>query len=408
MGMSLWFNNREKNAREELASRKNDYETFKELRLKEASSNCIIKTGEDVVDSIEDNGDYYEFMDTEYNLTTFNALCFGNDDAGAEWEFTKVENTRFYFCMFDSCSFSNIKFINCLFIGCTFSQCFTLNYGIVFEECNFSKNDTDKNSIDDMFSYFRFCELTVKFTKCDMTLNIFSKTNFYFSHFIENKMFDIIMVDCGFDITTLKDCDLRNAKIINTKFIKFSLEDEGRGTKVNRSTYFGKINFNKKDPRELANAVDMYFALKQLFLDNKISDLYGEYFYLYKKTEMQTLRGFSRLLSVISYLICGYGERPFYSLIVSLGMVFVCGNLYYFFGLHTHSGILVFNALNSFNAMLDGLYQCYHFSLVTFSTVGYGNVIPVGASIIVNEIEMVCAIILVGIWVSTLVRKMVR
>ncbi len=404
--MSVVFDNREKNAREELACRKNDYETFKELRFKEASSS--MKIGEDASGSILNTGDYCVFAENEYNFTTFNAICFGNDDAEDEWEFYKVENIKFYFCMFDNCSFSNIKFVNCVFIGCTFSQCFTLNYGMIFEQCNFSKNDADRNSVDDMFSYFRFCELTVKFIKCDMTQNIFSKTNFYFSSLSENKLYDIIMVDCGFDICTLKDCDLRNARIINTKFIRFSFEDEEKGTKVNSGTFFGEINFNKKDARELASAVDMYFALKDLFMDNKISDLYGEYFYLYKKTEMKTLKGLSKIMSGVSFIICGYGERPFHSLIVSLAMVFACGNLYYLFGLKTQTDIIVYNASNQLNVLLDDIYQCYHFSLVTFSTVGYGNVIPVGASIVVNEVEMICAIILVGIWVSTLVRKMVR
>jgi len=405
---SMGFSNREKSVREEIATRKKDYETFKELRLNQESTNLVIKTGEDISGSIQGNADFCKFNEPKYQFTTFKEVCFGYDDADAEWEFLKVENTKFYFCTFDNCSFSNIKFINCLFVGCTFSQCFTLNYGVVFEECNFSKNDSEKNSIDDMFSYFRFCELTVKFKKCDMSLVLFSKTNFYFSSFADNKMFDIIMVDCGFDITVLSDCDLRNAKIINTKFISFSFEDTGAGTRVNRSTFFGDINFNKKDRRELTNAVNMYFALKELYQDNKISDLYGEYFYLYKKTEMLTHKGLSRMMSFVSFVICGYGERPFYSLIVSLAMVFICGNLYYVFGLNTHSGILIFNASSSLNVMLEDLYQCYHFSLVTFSTVGYGNVIPIGASIVVNEIEMVCAIILVGIWVSTLVRKMVR
>lgn len=283
-----------------------------------------------------------------------------------------------------------------------------MNSGLIFEECNFSKIDTEKNSVDDMFSYFRFCELTVKFHKCDMTLNIFSKTNFYFSHFIDNKMHNIIMADCGFEISTLSDCNLNNAKIIKTKYIGFSFEDSQKRTKVNRSTFFGEISFNKSDHRELLHAVDMYFALKELFQDNKVSDLYGEYFYLYKKTEMHTLKGMSRLLSVVSFVICGYGERPFNCLIVSLLMIFACGNLYYLYGLNTHDGVLIFNPLNSASGLAKDLYQCYHFSLVTFSTVGYGNVFPIGTSIVVNEIEMICAIILVGIWVSTLVRKMVR
>jgi hypothetical protein len=45
---------------------------------------------------------------------------------------------------------------------------------------------------------------------------------------------------------------------------------------------------------------------------------------------------------------------------------------------------------------------------VTFSTVGYGNVVPVGKSLIVSAVEMVLGVVMVGVWVSTLVRKMTR
>jgi hypothetical protein len=39
--------------------------------------------------------------------------------------------------------------------------------------------------------------------------------------------------------------------------------------------------------------------------------MYGEYFYLFKKAEMMTLRGGSGFISFISYLVCGYGRDLF-------------------------------------------------------------------------------------------------
>jgi hypothetical protein len=54
------------------------------------------------------------------------------------------------------------------------------------------------------------------------------------------------MSDCGFEITSLCDCNLQNAKIINTKFISFSFEDTYIGTKINRNTFFGELNYNRR------------------------------------------------------------------------------------------------------------------------------------------------------------------
>jgi uncharacterized protein YjbI with pentapeptide repeats len=406
--MSALFKNRAVEAAKELAGRKNEYETFKSIRLSEIIRDKNLNAEACDGSSLQSNDDFFRFDYPEYDLITFNSFSFGKEEAENNRDLLIMKNIKFYYCVFNGCIFSNIKFINCIFVGCTFSECLTMNYGLVFEDCNFSKNDNIKNSVDDMFSYFRFCELTVKFIRCDLSLNIFSKTNFYFSEFTANNMYNIIMSDCGFEITSLCDCNLQNAKIINTKFISFSFEDTYIGTKINRNTFFGELNYNKKDKRELRNAIDMYFSLTQLYQNNKISDMYGEYFYLFKKAEMMTLRGGSRFISFISYLVCGYGERPFYSLIVSILLTFVCGNLYYLFGLSTHTGLIQFTAGSEFSTVIKDLFYCYHFSLVTFSTVGYGNIVAVGTSVIVNEVEMILSILLVGIWVSTLVRKMVR
>ena len=57
--------------------------------------------------------------------------------------------------------------------------------------------------------------------------------------------------------------------------------------------------------------------------------------------------------------------------------------------------------------LVDFLESLY-FSLVTFTTVGYGDIIPVGTSIILSSIEMILGVTLVGIWTATLARKITR
>ena len=52
--------------------------------------------------------------------------------------------------------------------------------------------------------------------------------------------------------------------------------------------------------------------------------------------------------------------------------------------------------------------ESLYFSLVTFTTVGYGDIIPLGTSIILSSIEMILGVTLVGIWTATLARKITR
>ncbi len=405
--LSVKFGNRESTALSELAKRKDEYETFKAIRLQKIISEQQLRVERYTTDAPQNVDGYFHIDREEYHLDTFEELMFGNDDEDDE-EATVVTGVKFYFCMFTMCCFTNIQFVNCCFIGCTFSECFTMNDGVTFADCSFSRNDPTKQSVDDMFSYFRLCELTVKFIDCEMQQNIFSKTNFYFSEFQRSDMSDIIMAECGFDIAFFSDCILNDARIVTSKFIKFLFRDTYVGTKVNRNTFFGEVHNDYTDIRELRYAIDMYFSLSELFQENKISDLYGEYFFLYKKAEMRTLAGRQKLQSVISFIVCGYGERPFYCLINALILIVTCGNLYFLLGLKSSDALVQFNMALPIGKLLKDLFECYHFSLVTFTTVGYGNLYPHGFSFVVNGFEMVFAVLLVGIWVSTLVRKMVR
>lgn len=202
---------------------------------------------------------------------------------------------------------------------------------------------------------------------------------------------------------------MRSTKIINPRFIEFYIEDSGKKSRVDRKTFLGFVNYNKKEEREIKFAADVYECFSELFENNKLSDLQGEYFYQNKITELHILKGFERFRSIVGLITCGYGERPSFSLLASLVLFLICGTLYMFFGVNYNNEILVFHpTANELLPPLDKLVLWYHFSLVTFSTVGYGNVTPIGGSLLVSAVEMVSGVIMVGIWVSTLVRKMVR
>ena len=60
------------------------------------------------------------------------------------------------------------------------------------------------------------------------------------------------------------------------------------------------------------------------------------------------------------------------------------------------------------NRILVDFLEALYFSLVTFTTVGYGDIIPVGVSIILSSIEMILGVTMVGIWTATLARKITR
>jgi hypothetical protein len=238
---------------------------------------------------------------------------------------------------------------------------------------------------------------------------VFNKTNLYFSQFQETNFNGAIFCDCGFDTVVMSDCDFRGMKIVGTKFIDFSLEDVNSRSRVDRNSFFGEIAFAPKLSREVRFAAEAYGQFNELFEGNKVTSLSGEYFYLFKKTDLLQLDRTSKVISYFGLLTCGYGERPFFSLLLSTLIVAMCGLLYMVCGVSLNNEILAYRPTLS-NPLPDwGLVaNCFHFSLVTFSTTGYGNVTPLGGSLLVSAVEMVLGIIMVGVFVSTLVRKMAR
>lgn len=403
------FKRLDESVRKSALQRKEENQIFYSTHLQDLTNGEIILEEAFGEDSPEAESGFFSLERNSYKFAKFSDLIFGCDTSEDQKEVVCVTGVCFYYCDFSMCGFNNISFEQCAFVGCNFSECYTLGFTAIFSECRFMNRVKGESNIDDAPSMFLNCELSAKFIDSDLSTAVFEKSHFYFSRFERVYLKDTIFLDSSFDTVNICDCDLRNSKILHPKFIEFNIEDTLQRSKVNKNTILGKINYNKKEPREVRFAAEVYSQFSELFENGKLMDLSGEYFYLYKVTERLMLKGFSKFKSVIGWLICGYGERPFFSLIASLALVLTCGTLYMFFGVSINNEVIAFQpSLQQPFPPFQQLVTWYHFSLVTFSTTGYGNVVPVGGSIFVSALEMVMGVIMVGIWVSTLVRKMVR
>jgi uncharacterized protein YjbI with pentapeptide repeats len=394
---------------ENAAQRKKENEEFLENNLQTLTNGgpveaCVF---DETSSHVEDG--FFKLDATNYQFAQFNELMFGQELADKASQLFVIEQVEFYFCDFNLCGFSNLRFVNCSFIGCNFNECYTMGFISIFESCRFMNRIEGEVSIDDAPSMFKGCEFSVRFINSDLSMTVFDQSHFYFTLFDTVNFKGTIFLGTSFDTVTMKDCNLKDTKILKPKVTEFYFENSAKASKVSKHTFFDKINFNPKEVREVRFAIETYSQISELFEENKLMDLSGEYFYLFKKTEALSLKGFEKFKSLIGFIVCGYGERPLFSLASSLALILTCGTLYMFFGVSLNNEIIQFRpSANQLFPPFNELIIWYHFSLVTFSTVGYGNVVPVNGSLIVSAFEMVLGIIMVGIWVSTLVRKMVR
>ena len=296
----------------------------------------------------------YVSFDLNKNLNVVKDLNLNN---------IKFKNINFESIEFKNCSFENSIFINCKFNKLSFINC-NMQHAI-FKDLNIVKLTTDYSILKK---------------------SIISKCNI-------NKMM-------------VKDCDLKSFKFIESNINYFEFDDS-LVSRFNEETFFDKSGFKNQE-----NSYKFFRDIAYKFQQNNLLNHYGEYFYIYKSIERNTLKGLSKFKSIAFWLICGYGERPTYALITSLELIFMFTILYLEFGLSLENEIISYTQIylenKPFTLAINDFIRAFHFSIVTFTTVGYGDVTPIGYSILLSGVEMFLGVTMVGIWTATLARKINR
>ncbi len=99
----------------------------------------------------------------------------------------------------------------------------------------------------------------------------------------------------------------------------------------------------------------------------------------------------------VSYLIWGHGERPLRTLFSGILVIFLAA-LLYTGGFLLKEGIII----------KPHFLEAFYFSVITFTTVGYGDFVPIGLSKLVVIIEALCGLFVMPLFVIGLTRKYLR
>ncbi|NQD95849.1 pentapeptide repeat-containing protein [Pseudomonas sp. CrR25] len=115
-----------------------------------------------------------------------------------------------------------------------------------------------------------------------------------------------------------------------------------------------------------------------------------------------------RLLSWLVDLLSGYGEKPLNVVLFSLGLIGFCGLLYFLVGVR-HGELMLGLALDhSLLTNLKDLLDCLYFSVVTFTTLGYGDISPHGLARPIAAFEAFVGSFTMALFVVVFVKKMTR
>lgn len=100
----------------------------------------------------------------------------------------------------------------------------------------------------------------------------------------------------------------------------------------------------------------------------------------------------------MSRLLWGYGERPSRAIFSAIAVILGCSVLYYFSG----------NLADAGGRSVSGFGNALYFSGVTFTTLGYGDSIPLGWVRIIAVLESASGLIMAPLFLIALTRRYLR
>ena len=394
------------------------YINFKEeISVAKTQFEKRINNNKRIFENLLDSKDVYtEYIPNErYSFKEHKDLVIGGGHPKKEDEFQEIKDADIICAKFIKCRFSNIEFTNCRFVGCYFEECEFMGGGVVFQDCIFVKKDSDEkpnlNKNDNFSCEFNHCNIYAKFINCTLEYIIFNKSNLKNTNFELSDMSNGMIFDSNLDMIIISDTDLSGVKIVNTYIEDLEFRDKYK-SKLDEKTFIDKIKVKKKTRDEYEGIYTVYENIADKFKDNNLTNNFGEYYYLCRKTQRKVLKPIPKIGSTFGLLTCGYGERPVYAVYFSLIVIFLFSILYLFSGIKVDEEIITYssNISKVFNIrqLLKDYNESLNLSVGMFAGVGLNEAQPSPRSYMLSNIEMLIGVLMMGVGIGALVKKIVR
>lgn len=363
----------------------------------------------------EDNSkidiDKYE----KYSFKTTSNRTLNTSKTQLEDEFIEINQENIICAHFINCKFYNIKFVQCRFIGCTFEECDFGGGGVIFENCTFVQEEIKKishlNKKENLSCDFIRCKIYSKFANSNVSYSIFEECSFLESSFELSDFTSSIIISCEINKLNIVDSDLSGIKIVGSYILDLEFNDKLK-SKLDEKSFIDKIKLRKKDKVEYEGVYTVYQNIANKFKENTLDNNFGEYYYLCKCVQRGALNFPSKVCSYIYFITSGYGERILFPLISSIAITFIFALLYLILGMDIDGELVKYISLTSipstFRTLSGHLKESLNLSVAMFGGVGVIRSMPTISTYIIADIEMIIGIIMMGIGIGTLTRKLVR
>jgi hypothetical protein len=246
----------------------------------------------------------------------------------------------------------------------------------------------------------------------------FSYSDFYHANLNNAHLFNIELSHASLMKADLRDANLNCANLVKANLlgVKWSgCKFENINISKDLVQEFSAKTALKDKNKNLANdyfqqAEEIYRDLRKHAEQEGIFTLSGNF--IKKELTMRRMQlplySMKRITSKVVDLFCGYGEAPLRIVGLSIFIIFCCAFLYTFTGIDYRGEILSFNSQSNLSENISLFFSCLYYSVVTFTTLGYGDITPVGLSRAIAAAEAFTGSFTIALFVVVFVKKMTR
>jgi len=241
----------------------------------------------------------------------------------------------------------------------------------------------------------------VDFYRADLTDAHFFGLDLQGSSLMKSKL-----IDANLHCAQVEDCNFLGADLTRTKLENVNW---GRYFKQEKEAYGNLKEKNRKQATVLfQEAEEVCRNIRKECEKQGLFEKAGMFF----RKEMRLRRyqmplmSTKRVISKIVDVFCGYGEEPIRVVTFSIALILSCALIYFI--LDTTSLSPLYGDVKGVNFYFLEFLNAIYFSVVTFTTLGYGDISPVGVARFVAAAEAFMGSFMMALFVVVFVKKMTR
>ncbi|MDN4502915.1 ion channel [Alteromonadaceae bacterium BrNp21-10] len=218
------------------------------------------------------------------------------------------------------------------------------------------------------------------------------------------------LMKANFTHANLHYANLSGCNLLGAKFTDAKIENVNWGACIlqeqqaaKATTYVERIDFYEQ-------AEEVYRNLRQTAENRGLFETAGAFFCKEMVMRRKQMPKYSvqRILSKLVEYFCGYGEHPNRVIGFSILLILLFAALYFFVGLSANGNITAFDTSISPLENTKHFFSALYFSVVTFTTLGYGDLVPIGIARALAALEAFLGSFTLALFVVVFVKKMTR